>query len=173
MSITVLRKQALDIVEAGIFSVLPSTVMKHAVTFDLSKKILSIKNKDYDMSDGRIFVIGGGKASGLMAQTLEEIIGPENITSGFVNCKSKNYQTNKIEIVEASHPTPGQKGILGVEQMPALKDQYSINEKDLVICLISGGGSALMPSPVDEISLRDKQEITKLLIEKGPAIQEI
>lgn len=173
LSVTALRNQALDMVEAGIYRVLPSTVMKHTVKFDPAKKILSINNKIYDISKGRIFVIGGGKASGLMAQTLEEIIGTDHITSGVVNCKSKNYQTKLIQIVEASHPTPDQRGVLGVEKMLALKDRYSINENDLVICLISGGGSALMPCPVDEISLKDKQEMTKLLIESGPAIQEI
>lgn len=173
LSSTALRKQALEIVEAGISRVLPAAVMKYSLKIDHSKKILSIEDKDYDMSKGRIFVMGGGKASGLMSQTLEEIIGPENITAGTVNCTSKNYRTNKIKIIEASHPTPDQRGVLGVEQMLALKDQYSINKNDLVICLISGGGSALMPCPVDEITLKDKQEMTKLLIKKGPTIQEI
>ena len=173
LSITPLRAQALDIIEAGIFQVLPSTVMKHTVKFDPANRILAINNENFDVSKGRLFVIGGGKASGLMAQTLEEIISPENITCGFVNCKDKDYRTSKIQIVEASHPTPDQRGVRGVEQMLALKDRYSINENDLVICLISGGGSALMPCPVDEISLKDKQEITRLLIEKGATIQEI
>jgi glycerate 2-kinase len=173
LSITALRKQALEIVEAGIYRVLPSAVMKYSLDIDLAKKILSIQDKDYDISKGRIFAIGGGKATGLMAQTLEEIIGPENITDGVVNCNSKNYRTNKIKIIEASHPTPDQRGVLGVEQMLALKDRYSINKNDLVISLISGGGSALMPCPVDEITLKDKQQMTKSLIERGPTIQEI
>ncbi len=173
LAITSLRKQALDIVEAGISRVLPSAVMKYSLKIDPAKKTLSIQDKDYDISKGRIFVIGGGKASGLMAQTLEEIIGPGNITDGVVNCNSKNYQTNKIKIVEASHPTPDQRGVFGVEQMLALKDRYSIDKNDLVICLISGGGSALMPCPVDEITLRDKRKMTKLLLESGPTIQEI
>ncbi|MCK4763857.1 MAG: DUF4147 domain-containing protein [Candidatus Aminicenantes bacterium] len=177
LSSPTLRVKALNIVEAGIFRVLPSTVMKHTIKIDHAKKILTIKDKNkdfhYDFSKGRIFVIGGGKASGLMAQTLEEIIGAWNITGGVVNCNSKNYQTGKIQIVEASHPIPDQRGVSGVEQMLVLKDRYSINKNDLVICLISGGGSALMPSPVDEITLKDKQEMTKLLIKRGPAIQEI
>lgn len=173
LSITPLRAHALDIIEAGIFKVLPSTVMNHSVKFKASSKILSINNMDFDASEGRIFVTGGGKASGLMAQTLEEIIGPENITRGYVNCKDKNYKTSKIQITRASHPTPDQAGVSGVEQMLALKDHYSINEKDLVICLISGGGSALMPCPVEGISLADKQKINDLLITGGPTIQEI
>ncbi len=147
--------------------------MTHTVKFNPSTKIISILNKDFDVSKGRIFVIGGGKASRLMAQTLEEIIGPENITCGYVNCKDKNYTTYKIQITQASHPTPDQAGVSGVEQMLALKDHYSINEKDLVICLISGGGSALMPCPVVGISLADKQKINDLLIAGGPTIQEI
>lgn len=173
LSITKLRRHALEIVEAGIARVLPSTILKHTVKFNLSKKILSINNNDYDISKGRIFVTGGGKASGLMAETLEKIIGSENITNGVVNCTSKDYKTSKIEIIEASHPTPDQRGVDGVEQMLALKDRYLIKKNDLVICLISGGGSALMPSPVDEISLEDKKKITELLISRGPAIHEI
>lgn len=173
LSSTPLRKQALEIVEAGITRVLPSTVMKYSLKIDPAKKILSIQDKDYDISKGRIFVIGGGKASGLMAQTLEEIIGPGNITDGVVNCNSKNYQTNKIRIVKASHPKPKKRGVSGVKKMLALKDRYSINKNDLVICLISGGGSALMPCPVDEITLRKKRKMTKLLLESGPTIQEI
>ncbi len=177
LSITALRKQALDMVEAGISRVLPSTVMKYSVKIDPSKKILTIEDKDeskdYDISKGRIFVIGGGKASGLMAQTLEEILGPGNITSGVVNCYNPNYHTSKILIVEASHPTPDQRGVSGVEQMLALKKQYKIDKNDLVICLISGGGSALMPYPVDEITLDDKVQMTDLLLKSGPTIQEI
>jgi glycerate-2-kinase len=173
LSITPLRAQTLDIIEAGIFKVLPSTVMNHTVKFDPSTRILSIINKDFDVSKGRIFVTGGGKASGLMAQILEEIIGPENIIDGYVNSIDNNYTTSKIQITRASHPTPDQAGVSGVEQMLALKDRYSINEKDLVICLISGGGSALMPCPVEGISLADKQRINDLLIAGGPTIQEI
>jgi glycerate-2-kinase len=173
LSITELRRHALDIVEAGIKRVLPSTIMAHTVKYNPSKKILTISNKGYNISKGRIFVIGGGKASGLMAETMEKIIGPENITSGYVNCISRAYKTSKIEIIEASHPIPDQRGVYGVEQMLALKGQYSIKKNDLVICLISGGGSALMPCPVDEISLEDKKKITKHLIDGGPTIHEI
>ncbi|MCU0287723.1 MAG: DUF4147 domain-containing protein [Acidobacteria bacterium] len=173
LSITPLRAQALDIIESGISRVLPFSVMKNAVKFNPAKKILSIINEDFDVSKGRLFVIGGGKASGLMAQTLEDIIEPHNITAGFVNCKDVNYRTTKIKITAASHPTPDLRGVYGVNQMLALKDQFSINENDLVICLISGGGSALMPCPADGISLEDKQEMAGLLIKKGPSIQEI
>lgn len=173
LAITPLRKQLLEMIEAGIARVLPSAVMKQSVSFQRSKRILTINEEEFDVSSGRIFVIGGGKASGLMALALEEITGSGNITAGFVNCISDNYPTGKIKITVASHPTPNQDGVRGVVQMLALKEQYNINENDLVISLISGGGSSLMPGPVDEISLADKIVLTRLLIKGGPAIQEI
>ncbi|MCK4765457.1 MAG: DUF4147 domain-containing protein, partial [Candidatus Aminicenantes bacterium] len=129
--------------------------------------------KTYSISQGRVFVIGGGKASGAMAEVLEDILSPENITAGIVNCNSTGYQTAKIKINAASHPTPDRAGIEGVKRMLALISRYSINESDLIICLISGGGSALLPYPVDEITLAEKQEITALLLKSGPTIHEI
>jgi glycerate-2-kinase len=79
----------------------------------------------------------------------------------------------KIKLVVAGHPLPDQRGVSGVKEMLALKDHYSIGQNDLVICLISGGGSALMPQPVVGVSLGDKQKITELLIASGAKIQEI
>jgi glycerate 2-kinase len=78
-----LREKALDILEAGIERVLPSTVMRTSVSFDPVIKTLFVNEDSYKVN-GRIFVIGGGKASGLMAQTVERIIGPENIEAGIV-----------------------------------------------------------------------------------------
>jgi glycerate-2-kinase len=108
-----------------------------------------------------------------MAETLENIIPPENISAGVVNCKSEYYKTSKIKIIPAGHPLPDRRGIEGVKQILALRERYSVNENDLVICLISGGGSALMPYPVDEVSLEDKQRITELLLSSGAEIDEI
>ena len=175
LSTTKLRKQALDIIEAGIARVLPPAIMKYAVKYDSARNILTVNDDAYYLSRDRIFVIGGGKASALMAETLESIVAPDNISAGVVtcNCKSSDYKTSKITIIEAGHPVPDQRGLNGVKQMLALKDRYSINENDLVICLISGGGSALMPCPVDRVSLEDKQRITELLLSCGATIHEI
>jgi len=173
LSINVSRSRALEVIEAGIHRVLPSTIMARALKFDAAKNALTIHNKEYVIADSRIFVIGGGKASGLMAETLEKILGAGNIAAGVVNCTSTNYETGRIRIIEAAHPAPDARGIHGVEQMLALREQYSINKNDLVICLISGGGSALMPCPADGITLEDKQKITKLLIRCGATIHEI
>ncbi|HEY94144.1 MAG TPA: DUF4147 domain-containing protein [Dehalococcoidia bacterium] len=172
---TLLREQALDIIEAGISRILPPRIMRSSLNYDKSYEILTIKGDLYDLSVGRLFIVGGGKASGLMAEVLESIIPPNKITAGVINCKtgSGSYNTEKIEIINAGHPVPDSNGIDGVNRMLALKDKYSINENDLVICLISGGGSALMPCPVDRITLEDKQAVTGLLLECGAEIHEI
>ncbi len=175
LSTTELRKQVLDIVEAGITSVLPENIMRDAVSYNPARRFLTVKDYTYDLAKGRVFVIGGGKASGLMAKTLENILSPDNIFAGVVNCncRSSDYQTKKIKIVEAGHPLPDQRGLDGVSQMLALKDRYAIGENDLVICLLSGGGSALMPCPVEGVSLKDKQSVTELLLGCGATIHEI
>ena len=175
LSITELRQQTLDIIEAGISRILPPAVMKSAVRYDSARRILTLNDYTYHLSKGRIFVVGGGKASGFMAETLENIIGPDNITAGVVicNCRSSDYKTSTIKIIQAGHPVPDQRGLNGVKQMLALRDQCSISESDLVICLISGGGSALMPCPVDGVKLKDKQRITELLLGCGATIHGI
>ena len=147
--------------------------MKSAVRYDAASRILTVNGDTYRLSTGRVFVIGGGKASGLMAETLENIIHPENISAGVVNCKSGHYKTSKIKIIPAGHPIPDQRGTSGVKEMLTLRQRYSINEDDLVICLISGGGSALMSYPVDELSLEETQRITELLLSSGVEIAEI
>ncbi len=173
LSVTELRKQALDIIEAGIARVLPPAIMKSAVRYDSAHRILTVKGDTYDLSKGRIFVVGGGKASGLMAETLENIVDPDNIMAGVVTCKSGDYKTSKIKIIQAGHPVPDQRGLHGVKQMLALRERYSINKNDLVICLVSGGGSTLMPCPVDGVNLKDKQTITELLLGCGAYIHAI
>ena len=173
LATTELRKKALDIVEAGIARVLPPSIMRAAVKYDAVNRILTVNGNTHRLSTGRVFVIGGGKASGLMVEALEDIIDPANISVGMVNCKSEHYKTSKTKIILAGHPIPDERGINGVKEMLALKERYYINESDLVICLISGGGSALMPCPIDGISLRDKQSITELLLSSGAEIDEI
>ena len=134
---------------------------------------MNVNGDIYPVSGGRIFVIGGGKASGLMAESLENLLGPENITDGVVTCKGNHFHTGKIKIVRAGHPIPDQRGTDGVRRMLHLKDQYAIGRDDLVLCLISGGGSALMPCPADGVSLKDKQRVTELLLACGAEINEI
>jgi hydroxypyruvate reductase/glycerate 2-kinase len=173
LATTELRIKALDIIEAGIERVLPTNIIKYALYYDTKNRVLTINNTAYNLSRGRLFVIGGGKASGLMAEALESIIPPEDITAGIVNCKDSDYKTGKIKVVTAGHPIPDCRGVGGVKEMLSLRNKYSIGRDDTIICLISGGGSALMPYPATGIKLEDKQKITELLLASGAEISEI
>ena len=118
-----------------------------------------------------VYVVGGGKAGGKMAQAIEEILG-KHVTAGVVNIPyGASQKTNVIELNEASHPVPDEAGVAGTFRIMALAEQAK--EDDLVICLISGGGSSLMPLPREGISLKDKQALTNALLKSGAAITEI
>jgi glycerate 2-kinase len=173
LATTQLREKALQIIEAGISRVLPLNIMRSAVSYDAASRTIKVNGDIFGIATGRIFVIGGGKAAGLMAKALENIIGAENIVDGVVNCKGGALKIQKIKTIIAGHPIPDQRGVSGVKDMLAFKHRYSIGENDFVICLISGGGSALMPYPADEVSLEDKQKITELLLGSGAEIDEI
>jgi glycerate 2-kinase len=168
-----LRARAVELIEAGVTRVLPSNLLRESVRYRPASKRLIIKGVSYNLSKGRIFIIGGGKASGLMAEEIEKIIGPEMITAGAVNCKTGGYITKKIDVIQAGHPVPNEAGVHGVRTMLAMKGRYNICKNDLVLCLISGGGSSLMPCPASGVSLEDKREITLLLLRCGADIKEI
>jgi glycerate 2-kinase len=171
---TDLRRKALDIVEAGIERVLPSAIMQSALDFDRASATITVNNDQYKLR-GRLFVIGAGKASGLMAETLEKIVGPAAITAGLIIEKAspEDFATTTTRIVQAGHPLPDQRGVNATQEMLALKQQYTIGADDLVLCLISGGGSALMACPLEGISLEDKRAATSLLISCGADIDDI
>lgn len=167
------RQQALDIINAGINRVMPGELIKKTVGYNGTFNAVRVQHDSYDLLRGRIFVVGGGKANGYMAEELERIIGPDNITAGLVTCTEDKYRTKKIKIKKAGSPLPDRRGEKAVGKMMALKEKYQINEKDLIICLISGGASALMPFPVKSVSLKEKLETSDLLLSCGANISEI
>lgn len=119
----------------------------------------------------RIFVLGCGKASAVMAQAAERVLG-RRITAGLVNVKyGHTAKLKRVQINECGHPLPDAAGESGARRILELAAQAG--ERDLVLCLISGGGSALSPAPAPPITLAEKQATTKLLLECGAAIQEI
>jgi len=119
----------------------------------------------------RIQVVGGGKATAPMAEAMEDILGPR-LMGGVVNVKyGFTRALSCIEIIEAGHPIPDENGVAGAKKiLRLLKD---CGEKDLVFSLISGGGSALLPQPVGEVSLEEKQAMTRMLLDCGASIDEI
>lgn len=119
----------------------------------------------------KIYVVGAGKASNSMAQAIEETFG-DRVTKGIVTTKYGHLlPLKKTQIIEAGHPLPDRKGYEGAKRIRNLLKGSGPN--DLVIFLLSGGGSALLPFPADEIELKEKQEVTQLLLDCGADIQEI
>jgi glycerate-2-kinase len=168
------REMLLDIVEKAIHSVDPNNAIYKYVRLEPEENALHVEEHNFNLNKlGRIFVVGGGKASGVMAEALETILG-DKITSGEINVlrgTKSDFNTRVIHLNEADHPVPSIDGVNGVKNMlDLLRDAKS---GDLVIALISGGGSALMPAPAGEISLEEKQEITKNLLKSGATIHEI
>lgn len=119
---------------------------------------------------GRTIVIGAGKASAAMAQVLERHWSGE--LSGLVTTRYGHaVPCSRIRIVEAAHPVPDGAGRTAAGSM--LDMGRFVTEDDLVICLISGGGSALLPLPGDNVTLQDKQVINRALLRSGASISEI
>ena len=119
----------------------------------------------------RILVVGAGKASAPMALAVEQILG-ERITRGIVNVKyGYTAKLKRINLVEAGHPVADENGVQGARHILDLINGAGHN--DLILCLISGGGSALLPLPVESISLADKQESFRVLTDCGATIHEM
>lgn len=140
----------------------------------MKEEVLFVDSFSFDLSRfTRILVIGGGKASGKMALEVERILG-KRITGGVVNIPdylSPRPHCERIVLHDATHPIPSAKGVRGVRKMLELVGRPT--SKDLVICLISGGGSALMPMPSKGVSLRDVQRTTETLLESGAKIDDV
>ena len=170
MKIQMLRQHAKDIFYAGLQAVNPIDAMKRHVK--LEANILRVGTSQYDVTTFQnIYVVGGGKASASMAHAIEDILG-DRVSKGFVNVKYDHLApTHTIRIHEAGHPVPDEAGVQGTQQIVDLL--ASATENDLVICLISGGGSALLPDPALGITLREKQKMTQLLLDCGATINEI
>lgn len=119
----------------------------------------------------RILVVGAGKASGAMAHALEGVLG-ERISEGLVVVKDGYAApTGKIRLVEAGHPVPDERGLRAANEILALA--RSAQADDMLIVLISGGGSALTPCPAPPITLEEKQALTRLLLAAGASINEM
>ncbi|MBI4530604.1 MAG: glycerate kinase [Candidatus Latescibacteria bacterium] len=166
----VLRRDALAIFRAAVAAVDPGTCVKRVV--DLRGETLTVAGMTYALSCyDEVVVIGAGKASPAMAGAMEEMLG-DRICAGMINTKyGHGRPLRRIEVNECGHPIPDHRGVEGTEKMLRLVEQA--RERSLVICLISGGGSALLPAPPEGISLTDKQETTSLLLASGASIGEM
>lgn len=121
---------------------------------------------------GRLIVIGAGKASAAMAQAVEKHW-PGPLAGLVVTRYGYGVPCERIEIVEAAHPVPDAAGLAAAQRLLALPETLAITADDLVLCLISGGGSALLPLPAGALTLEDKQAINRALLASGATISEM
>lgn len=119
---------------------------------------------------GRCIVIGAGKASAAMAQSVEAHW-PGPLSGLVVTRYGHGVPCRHIEIVEAAHPVPDEAGLLAAHRMLDLVS--GLTADDLVLCLISGGGSALLPLPLPGLTLADKQAVSRALLRSGATISEM
>jgi len=172
-----LRKIGLEALELAVESVKPEKLIRRSVHLDNS--YLRINDDKYDLHDFEtIYFIGGGKASAQMVLSLIEIFKKSSIINyeGIINIpdslKIENLERkDKVIFNYASHPIPNEVGLNGTKAMFKLIEKSTKN--DLIICLISGGGSALLPLPKENISLKDLQDLNSLLLASGASIHEI
>ena len=119
---------------------------------------------------GRTVVVGAGKASAAMARAVED--NWEGALDGIVVTRYGHaVPTDRIEIVEAAHPVPDEAGRRAAARI--LETVERLGPDDLVLCLMSGGGSALLSLPADGLTLEDKQEVNRLLLKSGADITEM
>jgi len=133
---------------------------------------LTIAGSDFDLSMvEHIYVVGAGKATAPMAAALENILG-EAIADGMIIVKyGHTAPLRRIRTVEAAHPVPDENGLAGTRALVALLEKAG--ERDLVICLLSGGGSALLVDAPPRCSLSDVQPFFGLLLASGADIAEV
>jgi glycerate 2-kinase len=165
-----LKAEAQQIFEAGLKAVDPKEAVKRFVA--LKGNILQIGEKELDLNEfSHVWAIGAGKGSAAMAQAVEEILG--NLVKGGLVIVKYGYLAplQKIRLEEAGHPTPDENGWRATRELADLLAK--MGRKDLVLFLLSGGGSALLPMPVEGITLAEKMATTNLLLKSGASIEEM
>ncbi len=165
-----LREAALDIIEYALAQADPYQATRNLVRVDGNH--LVVGNLSFNLAEHqRIFLLGGGKATYPIAKALEDIL-DERITDGVVICKyGQEGKLSHARLYHASHPIPDKAGFEASRQAIALARQSRPN--DIFFGCVTGGSSALMPFPVDGISLEEKKEVNRLLLTCGANIYEI
>ena len=165
-----LRAHLLAIFHAGLRAANPVEAVERHLHLDGDHLVLGKLTLDLESVD-RIFLLGMGKASAIMAKPVTERLG-SRVAGGIINVKyGHRYPLSGVEVMEAAHPVPDEAGFRGVRRMIRILEET--REDDLVICLISGGGSALAPAPVPGLSLEDKKDVTQRLLDCGATIHEM
>ncbi len=156
-------------------SAAPQTLLRHMLDAAIASaqpalRIPAFLPRPEQVGSGRLIVIGAGKASAAMARAVEDHwSGP---LSGLVVTRyGYAVPCQRIEIVEAAHPVPDAAGLQAAQRM--LQVVNNLQPEDWVLCLISGGGSSLLPLPLPGLTLEDKQAVNRALLKSGATISEM
>lgn len=169
------RAKILPVLEAALAAVDPYVAVKKRLQRQGNR--LRIEDRSYDLGDyDAVYVVGAGKAGAPMAQAVAETL-DDCIAGGLVVVKTGHGpdrelgQRERVPVVEASHPMPDTAGVEAGQRILEIADQAA--ENDLVITLLSGGGSALLVAPAEGLTLDDLQQMTDALLASGATINEV
>jgi glycerate 2-kinase len=164
------RQKATEIFLAGVESVKPGNLIKRNVSIEQNH--LRIGEMLFELSTvDHIYIVGAGKASAEMAATMESMLG-SRITAGHIITKyGHSMPLEFIGITEAGHPVPDENGSIGTQLILSIAEKAGKN--DLVICLISGGGSALLTDVPEGCTLEDLKVLNNVLLKSGAGISEM
>lgn len=168
--LALMHQHAEAIFQAGLRAVDPGQAVRRWCR--LTGDQLAIGERHFDLAHfKRIILLGAGKAGAPMAQAIEELLG-DRLDEGAVVVKYEHVASlRKTTLFEAGHPYPDENGLRAAREIYARA--AAADAETLIIMVISGGGSALLPLPVDGITLADKQETTRILLACGATIHEI
>lgn len=170
-----MRVEAEEIFRSSLEAVDPYQAVKRFVHVEKDRLVIGIDDGhrvELDLTGyDRISLVGGGKATAPMARAVEEVVG-NRLDSGMIVVKYGFTEKLVLtQIIEAGHPLPDSNGVEGTRKI--LELLQGAGEKDLIFSLMSGGGSALLPQPAGNITLSEKQELTRGLLACGASIDEI
>lgn len=164
------RSQVLAVLSAALEAADPRQAVLKCVHLEGDR--LRIAEQTYSLADiADIYVVGAGKGAAPMAAACEEILG-DRLTAGAVNVKYGYVTpTRRVRVTEAGHPLPDESSIEGTGRISDLAE--SAGENDLVLCVISGGASALLVQPPEGVTLAEMRQLTDALLKSGAPIEEI
>jgi hydroxypyruvate reductase len=168
LSTTVAHEIALSCLHAGIRAAHPTNVLDESTEAD--DGTLIVNGDAYELGQySDVVIVGGGNAAGQVAAVLDDELG-ESITDGVV-VTDDPAEATEIDVLEGTHPIPDERGVESTRRMLDCAD--AADEETLVIAVITGGGSALLPAPAGDLTLADLQSTTEELLASGATIHEI
>jgi len=166
-----MKRDAGEILNACLDAADPEAAVRRSVEIRGHELVLGGVTRIDLREFGRVYVVGAGKASAVMAKALEELLG-DHVAGGVVSVKyGHGVRLRRVQVLEAGHPVPDSAGEAAASKIIGLLESLGVH--DLVIACISGGGSALLPAAAAGITLGDKQEVTAALLAVGADIHEM